>query len=143
MFYFLYFLTLATGIAIFYTIVIFAVYNFGGWQNMELRYKASRIFRNGKLRLGTVTLGSTRYRNTVKLGINKEGLYIKPMFSLIFHKALFIRWADVEYAELHSQIMGQYLKIKVDGYKFKLGMNYYVWEEIQVLGIEIPLQAKS
>lgn len=143
MFYFLYFLTLAIGLAILYTIVMFAIYNFGGWQSMELRYKASRAFRNGKPRLGTIVLGRNGYKNSVKLGIDEEGLYVKPIFTLIFHKALFIRWADVEYAEIGSQIMGQYLQIKVEGYKFKLGLNYYIWEEIQALGIDVPLQAKT
>jgi hypothetical protein len=137
----LYFITFGIGLAIIYTIVLFAVYNWGGWQMLELRFKATRSFRD-KLKIGTIALGNNRYKNSVKLAVNKEGLYVKPMFNLIFHKALFIRWADVEYAEIGSQIMGKYLELKLEGYKFKIGLNYFIWEEMQALGVDLPISSK-
>lgn len=137
---FLYFLLVFVALAIAFTVLLFLVHNFSGWQHLEIRFKLTRrIALSSKSRKGTLKIKSFAYRNMVLLEPTQQGLLIKPVFYLLFHKRLFLPFSELEH--LKAESTPDYVALKPNGYPFSIQVSYFVWEELQRSQIAIAVNS--
>ena len=102
----------------------FLFHRFGGWKKLELSYPGPKTAVKGKkIGMSSFNIGNMGYQNSVKITLNEEGIYIKPYFMLVWHKALFIPWAAIETVEEKRFIRGSYYKVTIEGFLAKISFS--------------------
>jgi hypothetical protein len=75
--------------------ILFALSRFG-WSDLASVYRAERPFEGERWHWVSTKVGKTRWRSSLTVGANGEGLFLVPMiFFRVAHPALFIPWSDI------------------------------------------------
>jgi len=68
-----------------------------GWTKLAERYYSEQTFAGRYYRFQSAKLNKVYFRNSLEMGMNEMGLYLIPLiFFRLFHKPLFIPWAEIE-----------------------------------------------
>jgi len=78
-----------------WTLITFFVSRVSGWASLAKHYKTDLPAPEHTRSLQSAIIGGARYNGVLSIGINTEGIYLKPfiLFSF-FHPPLFIPWSD-------------------------------------------------
>ena len=124
-----YFLVLFSVMALF-SIVLMFIFHRLGWQQLEKNYLAeNKIVDSINIGIASLGVGDISYRNSVFIKLNKEGIYIRPIFFLWFHKTLFIKWNAVKTTQVKKNILTTYYELELakTDKKILLGSRIVNW----------------